>query len=584
MTTIVTTLALLLLRGPITVNVDAKDGDVIAVERTFRVNVQATNPVTQVEFYVGDDLRTTDTSTPYEFTLNPLDETDGNLKLTFAAYTSEGESAKKLITVKIDTGLSKGPDFHVDRGLELLANGKFEEAISAGRVALKAKAGYGPARMLMARAFFAKGVYDQAQKFAEDVVAADPNNADARELLSGISLQRAFSTVNSGGDRKETLETIRGALKAAATNRHANLEARLDSFGTVTEANRLAYVDAALRASRYSAVVNALQSSFTRDPSNAAVSNRLIYALVRTGRFDEARNALGTVKRRAALDGYGNALAAVIETTQGNDSAADDAMKEAILSDGEDLGVRSAQVYVALRRGRVNSMRDLIAGLAKDAGQRPEVNYYVSIYQNATQQYTESQKAFERAILAEPASYDMYIERANQALALAVSGKVASKEDVTYQYGVAGAYLEAAVAAKPDAPEALAGLALAAILQGRGGSALELAQAATKAGPNYAAGFYTLSCISAVLVDDMNSRAEKIRKEDKDGILDSDQKKEVAALENQARLLRVEVQKARDTAEKLDKANLSGRPIPDTNQAFTYFYRYGRMPLLILPR
>lgn len=276
MTTIVTTLALLLLRGPITVNVDAKDGDVIAVERTFRVNVQATNPVTQVEFYVGDDLRTTDTSTPYEFTLNPLDETDGNLKVTFAAYTSEGESAKKSITVKIDSGLSKGPDFHVDRGLELLANGKFDEAISAGRVALKAKAGYGPARMLMARAYFAKGIYDQAQKFAEDVVAADPNNADARELLSGISLQRAFSTVNSGGDRKETLETIRGALKAAATNRHANLEARLDSFGAVTDANRLAYVDAALRASRYSAVVNALQSTFTRDPSNAAVSNRLI--------------------------------------------------------------------------------------------------------------------------------------------------------------------------------------------------------------------------------------------------------------------------------------------------------------------
>lgn len=584
MKTILTTLALLAMRGPVTVNVDAKDGDVISAEKTFRVTVQASNPITQVEFYVGEELRNTDTSTPYEFSLNPLEEADGSLKLTFAAYTSEGENAKKVINVKIDAGVSKGPDFHVERGLNLLANGKIDEAIMAGRIALKAKAGHSPARMLMARAYFAKGTYDQAQKFAEDVLVAEPNNVDARELISGISLQRAFSTVNRGGDRKDTLETIRVALKSAATNRHANLEARLDSFGAPNDANRIAYADAALRASRYSSVVNALQGSFTRDPSNAAVSNRLVYSLVRMGRFDDARNALNTVKRRAALDAYGNALAAVIEANQGNDAAADEAMKEAILADSEDLGVRTAQVYVALRRGRVNSMGNLVAGLAKDAIQRAETNYYLTIYQNATQAYTEAQKSFERAILAEPANYDMYIERANQALALAVSGKLASKEDIAYQYGVAGAFLEAAVAAKPDSPEALTGLSLAALLQGKGGRSLELAQAATKAGPNYAPGFYTLSCIASVLVDDTNSRAEKIRKEDKDGILDSDQKKEVANLENQARLLRVEVQRSRDTAEKLDKSNLSGRPIPDSSQAFTYYYRYGRMPLLTLPR
>src|SRR6478752_5983037 len=63
----------------ITVNV--KNGDVISGEKHFVVKVQAKNPVTQVEFYVGSELRDTDASTPYEFTLDTLSEPDGALKL-----------------------------------------------------------------------------------------------------------------------------------------------------------------------------------------------------------------------------------------------------------------------------------------------------------------------------------------------------------------------------------------------------------------------------------------------------------------------------------------------------------------------
>ena len=393
MTTIVSSLALLLF-GPITINVDAKDGEAVMGERLLRVTVQADNPVTQVEFYVGEDLRETDTSTPYEFRLNALDEKDGNLKVTFAAYTTESESARKSLTFKIDNGVGKGADFHVERGLGLLTAGKFDDAINAGKVAMKATPSYNPARLLLARAYFAKGVYDQAQKFAEDVVTAEPNNADARELLSGINLQRAFTTFNRGGEKAETLATIAVALKSAAENRRINLEARLEAIGAPTDANRLAYADAALRAHRYSAVINALATPFIREPSNNAVANRLVYAYVRTGRFDDARNALNQVKRNGALDGYGNALAAVLEATAGNEAASDEAMTEAILGDGEDLGVRTAQVYVALKRGKLTAMKSQASDLARDAGQRPEVNYYLSILLNATQDYSGSQKRF----------------------------------------------------------------------------------------------------------------------------------------------------------------------------------------------
>jgi hypothetical protein len=82
---------------PVQLSPNIADGDVIDKVRTIRVRVTAEDPVTQVEFYVGDDLRDTDSSTPYEFRIDPLDEPEGELTLTFAAYTTEGDSARKSV-------------------------------------------------------------------------------------------------------------------------------------------------------------------------------------------------------------------------------------------------------------------------------------------------------------------------------------------------------------------------------------------------------------------------------------------------------------------------------------------------------
>ncbi|MEQ1934392.1 MAG: Ig-like domain-containing protein, partial [Fimbriimonadaceae bacterium] len=164
---------------------DLKDGDALTGVRKFRVTVESDNPVNQVEFYVGDNLRSNDTSTPYEFEIDPLNETEGSLKLSFAAYSAQGENVKKSYTVKIDTGVAKGADKNVEEGYAAMAKSQFDQAIYSGRVALKAKAGYNPARILLARAFLSKGVYDKAQTFAEDALASEPNSDDANEVLSG---------------------------------------------------------------------------------------------------------------------------------------------------------------------------------------------------------------------------------------------------------------------------------------------------------------------------------------------------------------------------------------------------------------
>jgi len=150
--------------GPVEISLNVKDGDTISGEVRFRATVKSDALVNQVEFYVGDDLRDTKSSVPYEFKLDTLDpnQAEGDIKLTFAAYTTSGDSAKKTLKLKIDNALGKGADFYVQQGQDLVTVGKFDEAITAARIALKVKPTENGAKLVMARAYLGKGVLDSA--------------------------------------------------------------------------------------------------------------------------------------------------------------------------------------------------------------------------------------------------------------------------------------------------------------------------------------------------------------------------------------------------------------------------------------
>ena len=104
-------------------------------------------------------------------------------------------------------------------GETALIEGNWDAAISAGRVALKIAPNDNSARMVLSRAYFGKGIFDLAQKFAEDAVASEPTSIAAKELLAGISLRQAFRALTLAGDRDRTLGTVSTALKAAANGR-----------------------------------------------------------------------------------------------------------------------------------------------------------------------------------------------------------------------------------------------------------------------------------------------------------------------------------------------------------------------------
>lgn len=540
--------AVLGLSAPATeITINATEGEIVAGERTFRVTVKSDTPVLQVEFYVGEDLRENDTSTPYEFKVDTLGFDDGDLRLGFVAHTQEGNPVRKNLRVSVDNGLSKGADFHVDRARDLVSNSKWDDAIQAARIALKVKSGYAPARMAMARAYFGKGVLDSAQRYVEDVLAATPDNAEALELHSVVLLQQAFNTYNRGGDRNQTIGVIQRALKAAVESRRKNLDAGLERMLPITDANRVRYSDEAIKAGRYSAAIGALAPALRADNRDNALANRVAYAQIRAGRFADAKTTLGDVVKFGALDAYGYALMAVIESHGGSPSGSDDAMREAILSDAEDLGVRTAQAYIALRRNNAPVLARLAADLARDQGGRSEVNFYLTALSHKLNRYEDSRRFFERAVMSEPTNYDMYIERANESMTIAESSTLPAT-DKELELRMARVLFETALECKGDSYEALTGLALVSLRQGRTDEAVRMARAATGAGPSYPAGHFTLSAALAAAGNASDAAAAVTR------------------------------------AGKLDVPNLDGRGVPTTDMAWRYFTQLGRTPLLAAPK
>ncbi len=564
-------------------SVNVKEGDTISGDASFRVSVQSKNPVNQVEFYVGDNLRDTDTSTPYEFKLDTISENDGSIKLTFAVYTSEGENTKKVINVKIDNGVSKGPDFHVAKAKELLAESKWDAAIVAGRIALKAKPNYNPARLVMARAYYGLGVLDKAQKYAEDALGDDPKFTEAQEFLSAILLNQAFTLMNREGKPEDTINAIRTTIINAVKNSRKFIDAQVDNFGPVTAENRMAFMDLALRANRYSLVTQELSSIFRTDNRNTAIGNRLTYAYMRQGRWDEALITMNAMKRVGSLDSYSYSLLGVIEAWRSNEQASDDAMREAVLGDSESLGTRTAQAAIALRRNRFDSLVSLASGLVRDAGSRTESYYYLCITRNAQAQYVEADRAFQRAALADPINYEMYLERGMQALNLVVNNRVNSSQ-FPGLYQLARAYFDAALAARPDSAEALTGIAYVNMVEKKTPEAVRFARAAISANPKYAAAHFMMSMIATNAETEAKASAEGIRRSTRDGNLTSEQNAQIRKLLDQANDFGKESQRESLEAGKLDKANLSGRAIPGLSEAYAYFARYGRLPCLIMPK
>jgi len=175
--------------------------------------------------------------------------------------------------------------------------------------------------------------------------------------------------VNTGGDRNDTLNAIRQSMEAAVNARRKVLDAEVDSI-TLDPAKPIPYADVAIKSGRYSAAISALSPIFTTDNRRIDIGDRLAFAQMRSLRLTAARTTVNAMIKFGKPDAYTFALQAVLAHEAGDTRTADDAISKALLNDVSNVGVQTAQAYIALRRNKGQALGPLAQNLAKEEGQR----------------------------------------------------------------------------------------------------------------------------------------------------------------------------------------------------------------------
>ncbi|MER3496575.1 MAG: hypothetical protein C4320_07240, partial [Armatimonadota bacterium] len=491
------------------------DGAVLSGDVSFRVRVNATEPVISVEFTVGSDLRDTDSSVPYEFKWDALAEEEGPITLTFKAYTASGANATKVLKVRVDNGSSLGAEALTKRGNEEFNAGRYDEAITSGRMLLKVDPKSLPGNLLLARTYLIRNSFDRAQKYAEDAVSLDANNVE--ELLAQVGVRRALQTLNrSGTERSETEKIIRESLLGAVDARQKANNVRFERVATSTDL--VAFADAALASGREGAVIDRLSAPFQADLSQTAVGNRLAYAYLVRGERLRARDTVALIRRSGKADAYTYALSGIVAGEFGDDKAADEFFRNGLLENPESLGIRTAQASLALKRNRISELRNISNGLSKDVDSRPEASFFTMAVANRLGAFDVARKGFEAAIRVDPANAEVYIERGNQSVQTALSPTSDAKEREASILNAETMY-SAALRARPNSGPALIGLSLVENLRGKAVESVRFAESAARAEPNSAAAQYALAgaltlrdkAIAAALADPATKNAPELR-------------------------------------------------------------------------
>ena len=600
--------------APVTLNVNLSPGATISGERTIKVTVIANNPVTQVEFYVGTDLRDNATSTPYLFKFDSLPEADGDLKLRFKAYTTEGETGEKTILVHVDNGIGKGADFHVQKGLAQLAVSDWKSAETQGRIALKIDPKSNAARIVLTRSYLGQRVFDKAQKYAEDAVAQDPNDVQALNLLAGVNIELALGVVTKeGGDRKDTINSVREALKNAVTSRRKVLDNAVSALAAPTdEASAIKFSDVAIAAGRYNLVDQTLRPRVDAGNSSLAVYKRLAYAMIRLSRYKEAIDILQRGQFLESTDADANAILAVAYA-EGNDVAdSDAALARAKKASASSPAARTAEAYIALKFARVSAgtketlplnyddasgtesdqkkraraaLAKALSGLLDDMGERTETNYFAQSLENKLEDYDKANRYFQDAILTEPANSDAFLEQGNRSIALSYRGKLA-KDALQQQYDAADTMFQTALAASPSSASALTGLAAVNSIEGNASQAVTWAEAAVAADKNYAAAYAVLCSAYNLQSKAQRTLADELRKKNLDFGTDpaTRQANEIKArsFETAATKFSVKAQESARQAAALDP-RIQGYDFNSPAASWRYFYAGGRSPVITPP-
>ncbi|MGH9750834.1 MAG: tetratricopeptide repeat protein [Candidatus Polarisedimenticolia bacterium] len=334
------------------------------------------------------------------------------------------------------------PNSHNNRGLALLAEEKYDEAIAEFEEAIRASEDLGIARLNIARARFKRKEYDEAAAMVEAYLSREPRSKDAENLLGNIAMEQ--------GRMREAEEHFTRALGYEP----AFTDAR-NSLGILYD--RLNRTEEALREFRRVLEV---------DPDYAEALNNIGLIFKKQGRLREAAVTFeDAIRRDPEFSGSYSNLALVYEQT-GDAAAAEEQYRKALERDPRNVTVRTNYGGLLYAAGRLEeARRELERAVAIDPSHAPAHNNLGAVH-GRLGRHQDEVAAYRTAVTIDPQYTDA---RHNLGLALIRQGSWSPGE----------AELRRVIEIDRRYGPAYATLARSLLQRGRGQEAVELLGAAT---------------------------------------------------------------------------------------------------------
>ena len=425
------------------------------VSDTTTITVKAKTPddsgIEKVEFYIDNQLKFTDSSTPYEFDWDTLGDTEGAHALKAVAFDAKGNTASAKLSVTVDNELGKGAEAHAETALAALKEGNVDSAAKFARRALKVD----PTNLTAARAY--SGVLRQRGQLAEAVTVLDKAKIPDNDTVVRLDLIALHMAKGDAADSTE--EFLKDAAAAVDIYKQVQNVRLAGAAG-----DPVAKGDILFGSRNWVGAIQSYQKCGAPEDAPVACVNRLILADIMANRSRDAELTSRTVVRAKHADVNTLALIGLMALNNHDFKKAREVVQDGV----ENRNVPSLIVagYADLAMKQVKRSREEAEQAVAVSPDSADVQL-LRAYLLADAQ--DARKAFVRSLELNPMLAEAYVQRGYQIL-LSRDAKrfdaadqmldVASKLDPTSNYALMGKALSFIAQRRPNEAEPLLNMVL----------------------------------------------------------------------------------------------------------------------------
>jgi tetratricopeptide (TPR) repeat protein len=405
-------------QGQLSIRFDLQDNAKVSdtVTLTARVRSEDDTGIEKVEFYLGDQLVATDTSTPYTYEWDTLQVAEGSYTFTVRAYDAKNNAASAKLTLVVDNELSRGADFHADAALAALKEGKTADAVRFARRALK----IAPSNLRAARAL--AGIYRQQRELGRAIEVLEraeipPDDVETRADLVALYINAG----ENAGSTEAFLDQASKAVEVYAKLQEAR-KLRQPSGGDAVSA-AIARGDAYFAARNWDAAIREYQRAGSAETAPMEALNRLLLAYINAGRRRDAETLLRVLTNFKRADDVTTVIRGLMLYNTQEFAKAQQTLKPMVEKRMLSALIVSGYLHLVLKQSRqAQMMAEQAQQIAPDL---PEVHLLRAYVLTDS---IDSRRALLRAQELDPLLPEAYAMRAYQILLTSGSRRFASAD------------------------------------------------------------------------------------------------------------------------------------------------------------